>query len=277
MTRFRSTLDGALDGTPGLVSVSLGRLGAPPAYTRLPDEPHYAASTMKVAVLVALYRAGDAGTLDLDAPVPVVNDFASALGDGSRYADDPGYDNEREVWDRLGAAAPARWLARRMIVRSSNLATNLLIALVGLPAVAEAWRLAGATGSVTGRGIEDRAAHAAGIDNTVTAADLARLLGAIATGSIAGPRACAEMLDVLAAQEQREDLAAGLPDGVRVEHKNGWIPGVRHGAGVVRPGDTPPYVIAVCTTGEPDGDDDARRLITRVSRIAWDARKELTR
>ncbi|MEV4517447.1 serine hydrolase [Dactylosporangium sp. NPDC049525] len=264
--------DRALDGAPGRVSVFLGRPGAPPAYLRAAHERHYAASMMKVAVLVALYRAADAGTIDLDAPVPVHNDFASAAG--SRYACDPGYDSEHDVWDRLGDTAPARWLARRMIVRSGNLATNLLLALVGLPAVGEAWRIAGATGSVTGRGIEDRAARAAGIDNTVTAADVARLLGGIATGTVAAGPSCAEMLDVLAAQEHRVDLALGVPGGVRVAHKNGWVTGVRHSAGVVLPGDAPPYVLAVCTTGAP-GDEPARRLIARLSRIAWDARREL--
>ncbi|MEV0561020.1 serine hydrolase [Dactylosporangium sp. NPDC050588] len=233
----------------------------------LADEPHYAASMMKVPVLVALHRAADAGTLDLEAPVPVVNAFTSATG--TRFSCDPGYDNEHDVWDRLGSAAPARWLARRMIVRSSNLATNLLLALVGLPAVAEAWRVAGATGSVTGRGIEDSAAEAAGITNTVTAADLALLFGGLLAGTVASPAACAEMLDVLAAQELREDLALGVPAGVRVAYKSGWVDGVRHSAGVVLPPDAPPYVLAVCTTGVPD----AAAVIARISKEAWEERR----
>jgi beta-lactamase class A len=280
----RTALDEALAGTPDRVSVFLGHLGAQPAYARLPDERHYAASTMKVAVLVAVYRAVDAGTLDLSTPVPVLNDFVSAIGDGSRYADDRDYDDEHDVWARSGATAPLGWLARRMIVRSSNLATNLLIGQVGLPAVTEAWRLAGAAGSVTARGIEDYAARDAGIDNMVTAADLAGLLGGIAIGArepgrIAGRRGCAEMLELLAAQEHRVDLAAGLPEGVRVAHKNGWMTGVRHSVGVVFPGDAPPYVIAVCTSAvrDPEHYDDAAacRLIARLSSIAWDARKDL--
>ncbi|MET7421196.1 serine hydrolase [Dactylosporangium sp. NPDC005555] len=246
--------------TPGLVSVS--RSGT----ESLPDEPHYAASMMKVPVLVALYRAADAGTLDLDAPVPVVNDFASATG--ARFACDPGYDNEHLVWDRLGATAPVRWLARRMIGASSNLATNLLLAVVGLPAVASAWLSVGATRSGTGRGIEDRAAEAAGITNTVTAADLRRLFGGIAAGTVASGRSCTEMLDVLTAHDQRADLALGVPAGVRVAYKSGWVEGVRHSAGVVLPPDAPPYVVAVCTTGVPD----AVAVITRVSRIAWEER-----
>jgi len=280
-------LDAHLDRVPGTVSAYVGRLDAPPTWTRHADAGHYAASTMKVAVLAALHRAAEAGTLDLDAPVPVVNDFDSAQPGAPRFANAQHYDNDDAVWDRIGGTASLRWLADRMIVRSSNLATNLVLGHVGLPAVAEVWALAGARNSVTGRGIEDFAAREAGITNTVTAADLAALLGTLATGAdtpgpLASPAACTTMLDVLLAQEHREDLAAGLPEGTRIAHKNGWVRGVRHGAGLVLPDDAPPYLIAVCTTtdladGGPTGEDedDACRLIARVSAAAWAARPGL--
>ncbi|MFI5837620.1 serine hydrolase [Micromonospora sp. NPDC051300] len=281
-------LDAHLDRVPGTVSAYVGRPGARPTWTRRADATHYAASTMKVAVLVALHRAAEAGRLDLDAPVPVRNSFDSALPGAPRFANARDYDNDEAVWERVGGAAPLRWLAERMIIRSSNLATNLCIGQVGLPAVARAWELAGARHSVTGRGIEDFAARDAGVDNLVTAADLAALLGELTRGAtrpgpLASPAGCAAMLDVLAAQEHREDLAAGLPDGTRVAHKNGWVRGVRHGAGVVFPDDAPPYQIVVCTTtdladGGADGEqveDDACRLIAHVSAQVWAARHEL--
>ncbi|WP_433218665.1 serine hydrolase [Dactylosporangium sp. CS-047395] len=255
------------------VSVWVSRPGDPPRRADDADRLHAAASTMKLAVLAALYRAADAGTVDLDALVPVVNGFASALGDGTRYQNDRTYDDEDEVWTRLGDAVPARWLARRMIVRSSNLATNVLLDLVGLPAVADAWRCAGAVNSVTARGIEDYAARDAGRDNVVTAADLAALLGALHLGTLAKPESCAEMLDLLAAQEWRQDLALGVPAGVRIAHKNGWMTGVRHSAGLVTPPDAEPYVIAVCTTSRgvppPDYDERACRHIAELSAEAW--------
>ncbi|MEV1329997.1 serine hydrolase [Micromonospora costi] len=279
-------LDAHLDTVPGTVSAYVGRPGAAPAWTRQPDATHYAASTMKVAVLVALHRAAEAGTLDLDAPVPVANAFDSAQPGAPRFTCARHYDNDDEVWARVGGTAPLRWLARRMIVRSSNLATNLLIGHVGLPAVADVWALAGARHSVTGRGIEDFAARDAGITNLVTAADLAALLGAVATGAtrpgpLASPAACAAMLDVLAGQEHREDLAAGLPPGTRIAHKNGWVRGVRHGAGVVFPDDAPPYTVVVCTTADEgdgatdDADEDACRLIADISARVWAARHDL--
>ncbi|MFG2012952.1 serine hydrolase [Micromonospora sp. NPDC048868] len=280
-------LDAHLDGVLGTVSAYVGRVGATPTWTRHADATHYAASTMKAAVLVALHRAAEAGALDLDAPVPVRNEFDSALPGAPRFSCARHYDNDEAVWERVGAQATLRWLARRMIVRSSNLATNLVIGHVGLPAVARVWDLAGARHSVTGRGIEDFAAREAGVTNLVTAADLAALLGALAAGaetrgSLASPAGCAAMLDVLFAQEHREDLAAGLPEGTRIAHKNGWVRGVRHGAGVVFPDDAPPYAVVVCTTtdiadGGPSGeeDDDACRLIARVSAAAWAARHDL--
>jgi beta-lactamase class A len=271
-------LDNDRGGRVGTVSVYVGRPGAPATYTRQAAVGHPAASTMKVGILVAAYRAADRGALSLDAPVEVVNDFPSALGDGSRYSDDRDYDDEAQVWTRLGRRVPLRWLMRRMIVGSSNLATNVVLQQVGLPAVAAVWRSCGARTSVTRRGIEDYAARDAGLDNVVTVGDLAALFSAIELRTAASASACAEMLDILAAQEHRVDLANGVPDGVRVAHKNGWIPGARHSAGLVYPADAPPYVVSVCTSAgrDPGEHDDAEAcaLIARVSRVAYDLRQQ---
>ncbi|TCB98031.1 serine hydrolase [Micromonospora zingiberis] len=280
--------DARLDAVPGTISVYAGRLDAPPTWTRHAEATHYAASTMKLAVLAALHRSAEAGGPDLDTPVEVANRFISARPDAPPFSCVRQHDNDPAVWDRLGQRAPLRWLAERMIVRSSNLATNLLIEHVGLPAVAQVWARAGARHSVTGRGIEDFAAREAGISNLVTAADLAALLGAVATGAtragpIASPAGCAAMLDVLCAQQIRQDVAEGLPAGTRLAHKNGWVRGVRHGAAVVFPDDAAPYLLVVCTTtrlrdGQRSEDTDiaARRLVADISARVWRARHDLT-
>jgi beta-lactamase class A len=255
-------LDSLLDGVPGTVSVHIGPLDGPPRYTRLPDATHYAASTMKVAVLAALHRCG----ADLDREVPVHNVFRSAAS--GMFGCTRDYDSDPGVWERLGGTAPLGWLAERMITRSSNLATNIALGHVGLDAVAKVWELAGARHSVTTRGIEDLPAREAGMENLVTAADLAALFTAIVTGTLGPPDA---MVGTLLRQERTEDLAAGLPPGTRVAHKNGWVDRVRHGSGVVFPDDAPPYAIAVCTTTDlPDA--EACRLVARVSAWAWSHR-----
>jgi beta-lactamase class A len=260
-----------LDSVPGTVSIWYGRPGGPAAYTREADATHYAASTMKVAVLVALHRSG----VPLDTEVPVRNDFASAAPGGGRFGCDEGYDSDPLVWQRLGETAPLGWLAERMIVASSNFATNLVLAQIGLPAVAEALAAAGTTHSTVVRGIEDAAGGAAGLTNLVTASDLARMLGAIDRGTIAAPEACAAMLSTLRAQEHKEDLAAGLPAGTPVALKNGWIMGVRHTAGIVYPPGERPYVLAVCTSTPwaiNEHDDEACQLVARISAAAWAGR-----
>lgn len=277
-----SAVEAELGGFPGTASVCCGPVGGPAAYERAAEVTHYAASTMKIPVLVALHRAAEDGSVDLDSAVPVRNDFDSAAPGAPRFGCAREDDNDPEVWDRLGGAAPLRWLADRMIVRSSNLATNIVLSHVGVDAVAQVWQLAGARHSRTGRGIEDAAAREAGIANLVTAADLAALLGAIAAGAgaagapspLGGQPTCQAVLDVLLRQEYGEELTAGLPAGTRVAHKDGWVTGVRHAAAAVFPGDAPPYAVVVCTTAPAD-DPGAARLITRVAAASWADRHHL--
>lgn len=280
-----------------------------PAYIRLADARHYAASLMKVPLLAAMYRMDDAGALDLDEPVPVVNDFASAHGGAPNFAIDPAYDQDEAVWARLGGDATLRWLGRRMIVRSSNLATNLVLAYVGVGEVAAVLRQVGMGDSRIERGIADTAGRMAGFDNLTSARDLAALFAAIARGAdasgrpdgathrpggnrspvassdpgeaespIATPPSCREMIEVLCGQEHRDDIAVGLPPGTRVALKNGWVTDVRHATGVVFPDDAPPYVLAVCTTSgfaRSDYDREARGLIARIAAASWRDRHDL--
>jgi beta-lactamase class A len=256
-----------LDAVPGTVSVWCARLGeALPHHARHEHVPHYAASTMKVAVLVAAYRAHEAGALDLDVPVGVHDRFGSAVGGDFVLRHAP--DDDAEVWARLGGTAPLRWLAERMIVTSSNLAANLVLEHVGVPAAHAVWALAGARHSAIGRGIEDTPARSAGVTNTVTAYDLAALLSGIALDQLAGPESGGRMRAVLCATRHRADIAAGLPAGTRIAHKSGWVTGVRHGAGVVYPAGSRPYLLVVCaTTALPDR--AARRLLARVAAASW--------
>ncbi|GLZ78954.1 hypothetical protein Afil01_37610 [Actinorhabdospora filicis] len=264
---------------PGTVSVWCARLDGEPAYTRLPDERHYPASTMKVGVMAAAYRLADGRELDLDAPVIVHHDFDSRSPGGGRFEMTESYDSDREVWEKLGHGVSLRWLLKRMIVRSSNLATNLALETVGYDAADALWETVGATGSRTRRGMEDFAARDAGIDNTITAADLGVLFRAIANGTVASERACLEMIDVLREQEFHVDLARGLPEGTPTALKNGWIDGIRHSAAVIYPDDAPAYILSVCVTSptahSQRGEDEACALLARIASASWDARHGL--
>lgn len=238
-------VDGLTAG--GTVSVWAGPLAGPPAFTHRADEQHYAASTMKLALVVAAFRRAEAGEIDLDATVTIHDDFASQVG-GGRFQMDRDDDSDLEVWRRSGQQVALRWLCYRAIVRSSNLATNLVLEVVGLDAVAATLEAAGSTRSTVTRGIEDTAARDAALQNIVTAADLAGQLQALAAGTLCSPDGTREILDVLAAQQINDAIPAGLPPGTKVAHKSGWVEGISHDAGIIYPADGPPYVLVVCTT-----------------------------
>ncbi len=209
--------------------------------------PHLAASTMKTALVIAAFREAEAGRVDLDAPVVVHNLFASVVRSGC-FGLNESYDSDPLPWRRQGELASLRWLAYRALVRSSNLATNLLLEAVGFEPVAAALGAVGARESMVVRGIEDGAARAAGRENIVTAHDLALTLQALVGGTAAARESCDEILAVLAAQQINDGIPAGLPAGTRVAHKSGWVEGVSHDAGIVYPDDAPAFVVVVCTS-----------------------------
>src|SRR6476659_4580025 len=61
------------------------------------DKPFHAASTMKVPVMIELFRQAHAGRLTLDDSLPVRNEFHSIV-DGSPYALSEGDDSDKEVY-----------------------------------------------------------------------------------------------------------------------------------------------------------------------------------
>lgn len=236
------------------------------------DSIFHAASTMKVPVMIELFRRVDAGALSLDQPLLLVNSFGSIV-DGSSFTVDPADDSDSTLYARVGTRVPVRELLERMIERSSNLATNALIAIVGASnANATAHALGARTINVR-RGVEDIKAFRAGLNNTTSAADLAALMLAIERNQAASPRSCAAMRQILLAQEFSEEIPAGLPRGIPVAHKTGWIQGILHDAAIVYPPGRSPYVLVVLTGNIPQ-EEVARSLIADLSRIVWQATQE---
>lgn len=263
--------DPSLPPFSGTVSVWCGDLTGVASFEREADAQHYAASTMKLPLLVAAYRRHERGEVDLDAPVRVHNRFASAL-DRSEFSMDQEDDQDDATWARLGQDVPLRTLVRHAIVRSGNLATNLVLERVGTAEVAAVLRDAGCSPStVLPRGIEDAAAREAGLDNVVTAGDLARVISGIAAATLATGTTCALIEAVLADQEHRDMIPAGLPAGTYVANKTGWVDGVAHDVALVRPPHGNPYVLAVCTSTDLS-EDAASRLIAGMSATMWQER-----
>jgi len=231
----------------------------------------HAASTMKVPVMIQIFRDADAGLLGLGDSLAVHASFPS-LVDGSPFDVDKADDSDSTLYLRVGGKASVRELLELMITRSSNLATNILIERVGAPRAQASARALGAWSIQVLRGVEDGKAYRAGLNNTTTARDLGVLLAAIAEGRAASRTSCDTMLAILGRQEFNEGIPAGAPPGTRVAHKTGWIGEVvYHDAAIVFPSGGGDYVLVVLTGGIKQ-DSVAHNLVADLSRLVYGAR-----
>ncbi|HSM09742.1 MAG TPA: serine hydrolase [Gemmatimonadota bacterium] len=268
----------AANRVPAEIAVGFVDLGTGHEVYHDGDIVMHAASTMKVPVLLELFRQAAAGERSLDEQVEIRNSFTS-IADGSSYSLDPDEDSETDLYGRLGAEFTLHELARRMIVRSSNLATNLLIDEVGAARVRETMEAIGAEEMHVLRGVEDIPAYEAGLSNTTTARALARVMETIARcerGEVheaverLTPEHCSAMTAILRDQAFTEQIPAGLPAGTAVANKTGWITRIAHDAAIVYPAERAPYVLVVLTRGLDDP-EVAAKAIADVSAAVWDA------
>lgn len=248
-----------------MVGVYYHNLTRPDSLLINADYRMHAASTMKVPVMIQLFRDIDAGKLSLDDSVLVTNTFHS-LADSSVYHLDPGDDSDSTLYRRVGTRVPVGELIDHMITVSSNLATNNLIALADAKSVQATMRKLGADSIAVLRGVEDIKAFNAGLNNTTTARDLGVILTAIAENRAASPASCKKMEAILSAQEFNSGIPAGLPPGTRVAHKTGWITGIHHDAAIVFSGDRPHYVLVILTQGL-DSLSASSRLMADITRF----------
>ncbi len=266
-----SRIDGVLAAHPGKsIAVAYYDLSSGSTLLRNEREVFHAASTMKVPVMLGIYEAVTRGELRLDQPVRVKNEFVSIL-DGSTYALESREDSDAPLYAEVGTDLPLAELVRRMEVRSSNLATNIVIELIGAPRVMRLMKEIGANDIQVLRGVEDDKAYHAGMNNTTTAYDLMLVFRTLAEHKAISPEASAAMIDILAAQEHNDGIPAGVPAGTKVAHKTGSITAISHDAGLIFRPDGTRYVLVVLTRGFAKG-DEAEKVIAEVSRILWTAR-----
>jgi beta-lactamase class A len=152
-----------------------------------------------------------------------------------------------EVSKREGRTMTVYQLAYEMITKSSNLATNLLIDIVGIDAIRRCLDELRVDGIVMVRGVSDETAFQAGINNLVTANGVLRLLRMIADGRAYSPEVCAQMLEIMLDTRAKSGIPAGVPNDASVAHKTGNISTVHHDAGIVYIGSRRPYFLVVLT------------------------------
>jgi beta-lactamase class A len=255
-----STLNEALERLAGerkarAIAVALHDVESGLRFSLQGDRWFHAASTIKVAVLVAVFRAADEGRLRMDDSLHVRNRFIS-VADGSPFHLSRDSDAMPELYKRIGRVAKISELAEGMIVASSNLATNLLLDYVTVKYARNVLRNAEVDGVELRRGVEDHAAHEKGINNQVTANGLLRLLSAL-RGDFLSAKSKEQAIRILLEQRFDSMIPAGLPAHAVVAHKTGEISTACHDMGIVYLPEREPYLAVILT--EFDSDRDGRR------------------
>jgi len=275
--RAQSSLDNAKSEVEKLIAASGAELVGVAVYdpetkqTLLVNEraSFHAASTMKLPVMMEVFRRADRKRIPLSEPVEIKNKFYSII-DGSEYRLNKDDDSDQELYGRVGQTMTVIALVDRMITWSSNLATNLLIERVKAENVTELMRELGAKDIQVLRGVEDPKAFQAGKNNTTTAYDLMLLLRLIAENKFLNGRAREKIVEILSAQRFNDGIPAGLPAATRVAHKTGNITKHNHDAAIVYAPGRKPYVIVVLTKGIAEQKRSAK-LIADISRVVYQA------
>ena len=227
----------------------------------------HAASTIKLTILLALFRAAETGRLRLGDRLHVRNRFRSQA-DGSPFFLQADRDGDPDLYKSVGRTASLQSLAETMIVRSSNLATNLLIDYLEVPFVTETLETAGLSALRCVRGVEDEAAFAKGLNNHVTAEGLLLFFRRVHEARVLTPESRDRMFDILFQQRFNSMIPGGLPDAAkaRVAHKTGEISTVCHDAGMVFLPGRAPYALVVLTEYAGAGSAAARhKLVASIS------------
>jgi beta-lactamase class A len=265
---FKQNLEQIIDSKVGWIAISFY---APEQdiYLGINDTMSvHAASTMKVAVMAAIFNQVEASKIQLTDQLVIKNEFKSII-DGSIYTLNISDDSSDKLYRRIGSKMTIRDLITDMITVSGNLSTNILIEAVGAGHVYKLMKNIGADNLKILRGVEDIKAFRAGKNNSTTANALTRLFTAILDNEICSAKNSKQMIDVLVQQKFKDKLPALLPQKIKIAHKTGSITAINHDSGIIFPAGKPPYILTVLTRGfsKPD---QAKQTIAEISKLIYD-------
>jgi beta-lactamase class A len=223
------TLDGLLAPLGGRTALAAQRFtGDRAAIALRADEAFPAASLAKIPIAIELMRRVDLGNFTLDERLDTSTE--PRVGGGG-------------VLDYLDPATRFSLgdLCTLMLIVSDNTISNFLLGLLGMGEINETMSRLNLRQTRLARRFMDMEARTAHRDNTTSAAEMLTLLSLIRSGAMPGARRIAEML---AAQQSFEELAAWLPAGARLAHKDGSLDDTFSDAGLLSgPGGSCAYAI----------------------------------
>jgi beta-lactamase class A len=219
-TELRRVIDRAEAGGGAVGVTAIPPRGA--AFTHRGARRFRAASTVKIPIMIELYRQVDRGERAL-ADLYWLRSEDRAPGSGVLL----------HLHD--GAELTLEDLIYLMISVSDNTATNMLIDVAGMENVGVTMRSLGMADSTLGRKMKGRPAQGDEQENWATPDDYAAVIGALLEGRAASAGACERMLAMLEKQQCTRRLSRYLPEdeSIRWGSKTGSIAGVTNDVGFV--------------------------------------------
>ena len=246
----------AVEGYDGVAGVYVRDLNGGWGYGVRPDEEFFSASVIKVPVMVAVYREIDQGKLSIsDTFATRPEDWASGAG--------------TLQWETAGTPHTVGDYLSRMITQSDNVAANALVRVVGGASVVnQVARSMGASDTLLYEKITSERAMIPALDNRTTPRDMTAMLQQIAAGKAASPESCKAMVELLRENTLESWLEAGIPKGVAVANKAGWIYKVYDEVGIVFHRKRP-YAVAILSEGGPANPSKAKPGLKEISAAVW--------
>ncbi len=207
---------------PGKVSLYARREGAGEEILFQPDLPHVAASVIKLPLMAEAFHRRETGDFDFQQEFILrEEDKMPSCGALNRL--------------HAGLRLTGEDLVNLMIILSDNTATNLLFDRLGLERVNEYMAALGLSpATCCRRKLFDAEKSARGIENTVSARDMAALLTAILREELVSPAASRQMLSILSAQRLNGKMPFYLHSrGIPCAHKTGEDTGITHDVGLI--------------------------------------------
>ena len=222
------------------------------AYVNLGGEnPIAAASTIKIPILVAFFKAVDEQKIHLDETL-TMKPALIAKGSGDMQYQEP------------GKQYTALETTTKMITISDNTATNMLIErLGGAEALNQQFREWGLTQTAIRAVLPDLEGT-----NTTSAKDLAYLLTLIDRGELVSLRSRDRLLGIMRETVTNTLLPQGIEENAIIAHKTGDIGTVIGDAGIIDMPSGKRYVAAVMVK-RPHNDPQGRTLIQEISQTAY--------
>lgn len=236
-----SSLEAAVAEAGKLASIGVAVIGRDGStWSHHGAQRFQAASTVKIAIMVEIYRKIERGELALD-DVYTLDRTDKTPGSGVL------------THMHSGIQLTLADILYLMMSISDNTATNYLIDLGQFADINATMADLGMENSVLARKMAGRSAENPDLENWAAPDDYARAVKAILDGTAASPASCEAMLATLEKQQNGRRIGRNVPDaeGYRWGSKTGSLEGVCNDVGFV----TTPHgtmVIAVFTGDVPD-------------------------